>query len=409
MNFTNDADEKFMRRAIELARRGAGRTAPNPMVGAVVVRDGRIAGEGWHKRCGGLHAEREAFAALKEPAAGATLYVTLEPCCHHGKTPPCTDAIIENGISRVVIGSRDPNPLVSGGVRILQEHGIEVVEDFLREECDELNPEFFHYITTGLPYVVLKFAMTLDGKIASRTGASKWITGEKARAHVHSLRGRYSAILAGIGTVLADDPMLNCRIEGAHQPLRVIADSNLRIPLESNIVKTAGQYPTLVAAAVENSEKQKALEAAGAEVIYLPTDTNNISSGNFCEEKTSSTYTKKNSLKSKSESGFNPNLDLENVRDTKKVDMGALIRELGHRGCSGVLVEGGSEIHEAVLRTGYVSHIMAYIAPLLMGGREAKSPIEGLGFESPEAAAKLTNHRVTYFGEDILLEYDFKK
>ena len=392
MNFTNDADEKFMRRAIELARRGAGRTAPNPMVGAVVVRDGRIAGKGWHKRCGGLHAEREAFAAMKEPAAGATLYVTLEPCCHHGKTPPCTDAIIENGISRVVVGSRDPNPLVSGGgVRILREHGIEVVEDFLREECDELNPEFFHYITTGLPYVVLKFAMTLDGKIASRTGASKWITGEEARAHVHSLRGHYSAILAGIGTVLADDPMLNCRIEGAHQPLRVIADSNLRIPLESNIVKTAKEYPTLIAAAVENPEKQKALEAAGAEVIYLPTDTDNISSGNFCEEKTSSTYIEKNSLK------FN------------RVDPGALIRELGRRGCSGVLVEGGSEIHEAVLRTSYVSHIMAYIAPLLMGGREAQSPIEGFGFENPDAAAKLTNRRITYFGEDILLEYDFKK
>ncbi len=372
MNFTNDADEKFMRRAIELARRGAGRTAPNPMVGAVVVRDGRIAGEGWHKRCGGLHAEREAFAALTEPAAGATLYVTLEPCCHHGKTPPCTDAIIENGISRVVVGSRDPNPLVSGGgVRILREHGIEVVEDFLREECDELNPEFFHYITTGLPYVVLKFAMTLDGKIASRTGASKWITGEEARTHVHSLRGRYSAILAGIGTVLADDPMLNCRIEGAHQPLRIIADSNLRIPLESNILKTADTYPTLIAAAVKNPEKQKAIEAAGAEVICLPTPAN--------------------------------------ANCKPKVDPGALIRELGRRGCSGILVEGGSEIHEAVLRTGYVSHIMAYIAPLLMGGREAKSPIEGLGFESPEAAAKLTNRRITYFGEDILLEYDFKK
>ena len=196
-------DRDFMLRAIALARRGEGWVNPNPMVGAVIVRDGRVIAEGWHHKYGELHAERDALRALTEPAEGATIYVTLEPCCHYGKQPPCTLAIIEHGISRVVIGSRDPNPLVAGkGVRMLREHGITVVEDFMREECDALNPVFFHYITTGRPYVKMKYAMTADGKIATKTGASKWITGEKAREHVHSLRGYYSSILVGIGTVV---------------------------------------------------------------------------------------------------------------------------------------------------------------------------------------------------------------
>ena len=193
------AEEQFMKRAIELAKQGSGWTAPNPLVGAVVVKNGRVIGEGYHRKYGELHAERNALAACSEDPAGATLYVTLEPCCHYGKTPPCTEIIIEKKIAKVVIGSRDPNPKVAGkGARILREHGIEVVEDYMREACDALNPVFFHYITTKTPYVVLKFAMTLDGKIATRTGASKWITGEAARNHVHQLRGRYAGILAGI-------------------------------------------------------------------------------------------------------------------------------------------------------------------------------------------------------------------
>ena len=175
-------DEAYMRRAIELAKKGTGWTSPNPMVGAVIVKDGRIIGEGYHRKCGELHAERNAIASLTESTEGATIYVTLEPCNHYGKTPPCTDAIIENKISKVVIGSRDPNPLVSGaGAKRLRENGIEVVEDFLREECDALNPAFFHYITTGMPYVVMKYAMSMDGKIACYTGESKWITGETAK------------------------------------------------------------------------------------------------------------------------------------------------------------------------------------------------------------------------------------
>ena len=205
-------DQDYMKRAIELAKKGEGWTNPNPMVGAVIVKDGRIIGEGYHARCGELHAERNAIASLTESAEGATLYVTLEPCCHYGKTPPCTEAILEQKIKKVVIGSRDPNPKVAGkGAKILRDAGVAVVEDFMRDKCDELNPIFFHYITTKTPYVVMKYAMTLDGKIATKTGASKWITQEAARREVQYMRHRYMGIMVGIGTVLADDPMLNVR------------------------------------------------------------------------------------------------------------------------------------------------------------------------------------------------------
>ena len=207
-------EQDSMRRAIALARRGIPWTSPNPLVGAVIVKEDRVIGEGWHARCGTLHAERAALENCTENPAGATIYVTLEPCCHHGRQPPCTDALIAAGISRVVIGSRDPNPKVAGGgVSRLREAGITVIEDFLREECDALNPIFFHYITTRQPYVALKYAMTADGKLAAYTGASQWITGDAARAHVHRLRSRYRAILVGIGTVLADDPRRNCRLD----------------------------------------------------------------------------------------------------------------------------------------------------------------------------------------------------
>ena len=245
-------DQEYMLRAIQLAKKGEGWTNPNPMVGAVIVKDGKIIGEGYHKKYGELHAERNAIASLTESAEGAVIYVTLEPCCHHGKTPPCTEAIIEQKIRKVVIGSRDPNPKVAGkGVQMLREAGVTVVEDFMREECDQLNPVFFHYITTKTPYVVMKYAMTLDGKIATKTGASKWISGEEARSLVHEMRHDYMAIMAGIGTVLADDPMLNVRLEGKKSPVRIICDSMLRIPLDSQICQTAGRYRTIVAYAGE--------------------------------------------------------------------------------------------------------------------------------------------------------------
>ena len=360
-------EEQYMRRAIELAARGAGWTAPNPMVGAVIVRDGRILAEGYHHRFGDLHAERDAISSLTESAEGATIYVTLEPCCHHGHQPPCTEAIVENKIARVVIGSRDPNPLVAGkGVAFLREHGVEVVEDYLRAECDALNPDFFYYITKRMPYVVMKYAMTLDGKIASRTGASKWITGEVAREHVHRTRGRYAAILAGIGTVLADDPMLNCRVPGAHQPTRIVVDSNLRIPMDCNIVRSAEEYPTIVATVSVDADKRRALTDAGIEVVVT-----------------------------KASNG--------------RVDLRDLLEQLAAKQISSVFVEGGGEIHESFLQSGCVNHVMAYVAPMLMGGRDAKSPIEGLGAENPQGATRLCNRRVTELGEDLLLEFDVER
>ena len=364
------AEEQFMKRAIELAKQGVGWTAPNPLVGAVVVKNGRVIGEGYHRKYGELHAERNALAACTEDPAGATLYVTLEPCCHYGKTPPCTEIIIEKKIAKVVIGSRDPNPKVAGkGARILREHGIEVVEDYMREACDALNPVFFHYITTKTPYVVLKFAMTLDGKIATRTGASKWITGEAARNHVHQLRGRYAGILAGIGTVLEDDPMLNCRIDGAHQPLRIILDSHLRIPMGSRLVRSAKEYPLLIVCnesirdREEGTSRIQKLEEAGAKVWTLP------------------------------EKNGHP-------------DLNVLMQRLGEEKIDSVLIEGGGTVNEAALKAHIVHHVYAYIAPKIFGGEDAKTPVEGSGIRLPQECANLRLAKITVLLNDMLLEYD---
>lgn len=364
------AEEQFMKRAIELAKQGSGWTAPNPLVGAVVVKNGRVIGEGYHRKYGELHAERNALAACTEDPAGATLYVTLEPCCHYGKTPPCTEIIIEKKIAKVVIGSRDPNPKVAGkGARILREHGIEVVEDYMREACDALNPVFFHYITTKTPYVVLKFAMTLDGKIATRTGASKWITGEAARNHVHQLRGRYAGILAGIGTVLADDPMLNCRIDGAHQPLRIILDSQLRIPMGSRLVRSAKEYPLLIVCNESTRDREEGanriqkLEEAGAKVWTLP------------------------------EKNGHP-------------DLNVLMQRLGEEKIDSVLIEGGGTVNEAALKAHIVHHVYAYIAPKIFGGEDAKTPVEGSGIRLPQECANLRLAKITVLLNDMLLEYD---
>lgn len=364
------AEEQFMKRAIELAKQGAGWTAPNPLVGAVVVKNGRVIGEGYHRKYGELHAERNALAACTEDPAGATLYVTLEPCCHYGKTPPCTEIIIEKKIAKVVIGSRDPNPKVAGkGARILREHGIEVVEDYMREACDALNPVFFHYITTKTPYVVLKFAMTLDGKIATRTGASKWITGEAARNHVHQLRGRYAGILAGIGTVLADDPMLNCRIDGAHQPLRIILDSHLRIPMGSRLVRSAKEYPLLIVCNESTRDREEGtsriqkLEEAGTKVWTLP------------------------------EKNGHP-------------DLNVLMQRLGEEKIDSVLIEGGGTVNEAALKAHIVHRVYAYIAPKIFGGEDAKTPVEGSGIRLPQECAKLRLAKITVLLNDMLLEYD---
>lgn len=363
----NMQDKEYMQRAIELAAKGGGWTNPNPNVGAVIVKAGRIIGEGYHKRCGELHAERNAFASLTEDATGATIYVTLEPCCHYGKTPPCTEAIIENHIARVVIGSRDPNPLVSGkGANLLREKGIVVEEDFMREECDKLNAIFFHHITTGKPYVAMKYAMTLDGKIATRTGASKWITGDMAREHVHKIRSRYAAIMAGIGTVLADDPMLNARFEGAHQPVRVVVDTRLQIPEDSNLVKTAGEYETIVACGNidENiQDKKNRLKKQGVQVVEMP-----LVEGH--------------------------------------VDLRSLMEYLAEKKLDSVYIEGGGTLHEAALRAGIVNHVFAYVAPKIFGGSDAKTPVEGKGVSVPGEGATFKLMETKALGDDLLLEYE---
>lgn len=354
-------DQNYMLQAIQLARQGEGWTNPNPMVGAVIVKNGRIIGKGYHKKCGELHAERNAIASLTESAEGATIYVTLEPCCHYGKTPPCTEAIIEQKIKRVVIGSRDPNPKVSGkGIKMLQEAGIEVIEDFMREECDRLNPVFFHYITTKTPYVVMKYAMTLDGKIATKTGASKWITGEAARAEVQHMRHRYMGIMAGIGTVLADDPMLNVRMEGWKSPIRILCDSGLRIPLDGQIVKSAGKYRTIVAYAdSENTEaKRKRLHEMGVETICCPDENN-------------------------------------------QVDLKKLMKYLGEEGIDSILLEGGGTLNDSALRAGIVQEVQAFIAPKLFGGMNSKTPVEGIGVRFPSEAVKLKCTDICQSGEDI--------
>ena len=361
---TVSKESEYMRRAIALAKNGEGRTNPNPLVGAVLVKNNEIIGEGFHQKYGGLHAEREALKNCEEngnSAEGATLYVTLEPCCHFGKQPPCTQAIVEAGIRRVVVGSRDPNPLVHGkGNSFLREQGIEVTEDFLKDECDALNPIFFHYISTRTPYVALKYAMTADGKTASKTGKSKWITGEKSRLFVHQLRNRYSCILAGIGTVLSDNPLLTSRIPGGRNPVRIICDSKLRIPLDCNIVQTAKEIPTIIACCQEN-EKKSALEKSGCEVLCFP--------------------------------GKNG------------VNLKKLTETLGERSLDSILIEGGSEIHYSALEAGIVQHIYAFTAPKIFGGK-AKTPVEGEGIELPENCFQLELERIEKIGDDILAEYN---
>lgn len=415
---------------MELARKGEGWTSPNPMVGAVIVKEGRVIGEGYHTRCGGLHAERQAIASLRESAKGATLYVTLEPCCHHGKTLPCTEAILEQGIGRVVIGSRDPNPLVAGkGAAMLRAAGVQVEEDFLREECDRLNPVFFHYITRGTPYVVMKYAMTADGKIAARTGASRWVTGEAARREVQKLRHRYRGIMVGIGTVLTDDPMLNCRLEGKRSPVRIVCDSRLRIPLGAQLCRTAREYPTIVACAgePEAGQETKAGPKAARVPIREPRSSDSPGGAEHSGELRSSdspggaAHSGEPKGSDSSRGAEHSDLTeftwkrraLEDMGVTVvslpgadgRVDLRALMAYLGRRGIDSVLLEGGGALNESVLRAGIVQEVKIFLAPKLFGGAGAPSPVAGSGVDTPEEAWHLELERMSQVGEDVLLEY----
>ena len=365
-DFFMQKKEEYMRRALELARKGEGHTSPNPMVGCVVVKDGRIISEGYHEKYGEFHAERNALTRCTEDTAGADLYVTLEPCCHQGKTPPCTDIIIEKKIARVFVGSMDSNPLVAGkGVQILRNHGIYVETGILDAECRKLNEVFYHYIATKTPFVVMKYAMTLDGKIACATGDSKWVTGEIARTQVHRMRGRYRGIMVGIGTVLADDPMLNCRVEGGVDPVRIICDSNLHIPTESQIVKTASDIETIVACSQEaleserKQEKIRRLKEAGIQII--------------------------------------------GTEGAHGVNLVELMKKLGGQNIDSILLEGGGTLNASALEDGIVNTVYAYIAGKLIGGMDARSPVEGMGIDRMADAITLQNMEIEKLGDDFCI------
>lgn len=358
-------DSTYMKLAIQLAAKGRGFAAPNPLVGAVIVKNGRVIGMGWHRRYGGPHAEREALASCTESPAGATMYVTLEPCCHQGLQPPCTDAILAAGICRVVVGLGDPNPLVAGGgLKILRDADVQVECGLLADECARQNRVFLHYITSQTPYVTLKYAMSLDGKIAAYTGESQWITGQAARHHVQIGRAHNQAIMVGVGTVLADNPRLTCRLQHQPTPLRIICDSNLRTPLTAQVVQTAHITPTIIATCRNDETLHAPYLAAGCQVWALP------SGGDG------------------------------------RVDLAALMHRLGTAKISSLIVEGGAELAWSMLAAGLVQRVQAYIAPKLIGGATAKTPIAGQGFCHPDVAARLANVAITRLADDYLLEGD---
>jgi diaminohydroxyphosphoribosylaminopyrimidine deaminase/5-amino-6-(5-phosphoribosylamino)uracil reductase len=352
-----------MERALRLARRGLGGTSPNPLVGAVVVRGGRIVGEGYHHRAGEAHAERLALERAGKLARGATLYVSLEPCHHKGRTPPCTEAVLAAGVRRVVYALADPNPRVpGGGGEFLRSQGLEVASGLLEEQSRVLNEVFVKWVTTGLPFVYLKAAMSLDGRIATRTGDSRWISNETSRAWVHRLRGRVDGILAGIGTVLADDPLLTPRTPGRRKrsPLRVIVDPRLQTPPEARLF--SDPTPVLIAGGAEApARKREALRQRGAEVLSLPT-----------------------------------------VRG--RLVLRPLLQHLGQRPVTSLLVEGGAELYASFLNEGLVDKLFLFYAPILIGGAGAKGMIGGLGPAKVAEAVKLKSVKVTKMKGDLLVE-----
>ena len=354
---------KYMNRALELARLSQGETSPNPPVGAVVVRDGRIVGEGRTRPAGQSHAEVVALRQAAELARGATLYVTLEPCAHHGRTPPCANAVVSAGIAEVHASIQDPNPQVAGrGLERLRQAGISVSVGLGSEQAEELAAPHAKFITAGTPLVTLKFAMSLDGKIATRTGDSKWITSEAARRQVHALRARSDAIMAGIGTVIADDPMLTARDQGgaplSSQPLRVIVDSRARISPEAALLRQPGD--TLIAVARASDEDRARLESNRVTLFAAPTPDG-------------------------------------------RVDLLALMAELGRRRITGLFVEGGGTLAGSLLDAGLVDRLVAFIAPVIIGGERAPSPIRGEGAQKMADAIRLGEVQIDRFGPDLAI------
>lgn len=352
----------YMKRAIELAEKGIGRVHPNPLVGAVIVKDGKIIGEGYHAKYGELHAERHALSRCTQSPIGADMYVTLEPCCHYGKQPPCTEAIIEAGIKRVFVGSYDPNPLVSGkSSEILRNAGIEVTYEVMKEECDRLNPFFFYYMKHKLPYVICKYAMSADGKIACKNGSSKWVTGELSRKRVQETRKAVAAIMVGIGTVLADDPSLLCRCEDPVHPVRVVCDTHLRMPLDCELVRSTGVSPVIVMTCSDDSKKTSQLTEKGV---------------NVCKVSEKDGHT-----------------DIEEI-----------MKFLAEKGLTSVLIEGGAKLHASAFNAGIVCEVQTYIAPKIVGG-DGISPVGSLGLEDMKDARILSAPEIELIGDDILVRF----
>lgn len=363
MSSTNDdAHERRMQRALALAARG--RTSPNPQVGAVVVSRGEIVGEGYHRHCGGPHAEIHALADAGARAKGADLYVTLEPCNHVGRTPPCTRAILESGLKRVFIGHGDPDPHVAGGgARYLAERGVEVSSGIAPKACTRFYEAYDVHRTQGRPHVTLKAGMTLDGRVATRTKHSRWITGPEARRAGHRMRQRLDAILVGIGTVLADDPQLTTRLPRGqqHDPVRVIVDSRARTPSDAKVIAHESDSPTIIAHTAAGSQAANRLEREGVEC-----------------------------LRCRSQKG--------------RVDLSDLMSKLAERGIVSLLAEGGGEIHWSLLNNGLVDRVMLFVAPVIVGGREAIPVVGGEGVERMPEAFGIESLRVRRVGQDLLLE-----
>lgn len=354
-----------MLQVLELAQKGRGRTSPNPMVGALIVKNGRVLSRGFHKKAGGDHAELVAIKKAGAQARGAELILNLEPCCHTGKTPPCTSAIIAAGIKKVVVGMKDPNPLVAGkGIAKLRRNGIQVVTGVLRKECEKLNEVFCKFITTKTPFIILKSAISLDGKIATRTGDSKWITGPQARERVHQIRHEVDAILVGPGTVLADNPRLTTRLPGGggKHPIRIILDAREVLPLSAKVF--------------QNSRSQK--------VIYV------------CGQTLSSN--RRSALEKK-------NVEILVVKEKKgRLNLKDLVKKLGALQVTSVLVEGGAGVNASVLHADLVDKVILFLAPILIGGQDAPGLIGGNGIKRLQEAFRIQELQITQVGNDIMIE-----
>lgn len=360
-----NTDQEYMRLALAEAKKGVGRTSPNPAVGAVVVRNGKVVGKGYHRKAGTPHAEVHALNAAGVKAKGATIYVTLEPCNHTGRTPPCTAAILQSGIRRVVIGMADPNPWVNGGgADYLAGQGLSVVRGVLEAECRAINRPFVKHTTTGLPWVIMKAAVSLDGRIATASGHSNWITGKAARHYVHQLRDRVDAILVGIGTALADDPSLTTRLSGSRgrDPLRVVLDSTLRLPATAKMLTQESASRTMIFCGPQPAAgKVTALEAAGALVRPVA------------------------------------------LHRSGGLELKLVLRQLANEGITSVLVEGGGQVHGALLRAGLVDEVKMFVAPLFIGG-DGLPVVDAQGVTVVSQARRLHEVRTRRFGDDVLIE-----